>query len=104
MQRAEHHPRNRVCSDSGMTLSHGASPASSFLRGGGGRNFLLASPCKSQRPVAAMLGGSVRGRTGASGRYTCSGEEEMGHTAPLKCVHITYHSRTQGHLALHLVQ
>lgn len=40
---AEHHPRNRAArGDSGVTLSHGASPASSLLQGGGGRNFLLA--------------------------------------------------------------
>lgn len=56
-------------------------------RGGGGRNFLLASPCKSQRPVAAaLLGGSVSGRTGAAAQFTCSGQGEMGHTAPLRHV------------------
>lgn len=56
-------------------------------RGGGGRNFLLASPCKSQRPVAAaLLGGSVSGGTGAAAQSTCSRQGEMGHAAPLRHV------------------
>lgn len=52
--------RNRGRGDSGAALSHGAAPASSVLRGGGGRNFLLALGPVNHHVLLEQRCGEVR--------------------------------------------